>query len=301
MNRRGREASRNVITTLHRSNLLSIEEIVCNAPGKGPREAGFTERFHIVMPLSGSFSYSEGKRSLLAGANHLLLVPPKREYRLSHPVEGDRSLALFPRGETFAELEAQAGTTSSDTQVRIAGPEVRLAAVRLLDAVHKGEEALALDELSIELCRRIANSPSIASAAAASARTLDRAKQFLHANFREAISLADAAAAAGVSPVYLTQLFKRTLGMPLHQYLMSLRLTEAMHRLSGTDDITGLALDVGFSSHSHFSAAFRSRFGTTPSSVRSSYRWNDASVDWVTHPFPPRPLCAARGGGSDQD
>jgi AraC-like DNA-binding protein len=32
--------------------------------------------------------------------------------------------------------------------------------------------------------------------------------------------------------------------------------------------LTEVALDLGYSSHSHFSAAFRALFGVTPSSVR---------------------------------
>jgi len=39
-----------------------------------------------------------------------------------------------------------------------------------------------------------------------------------------------------------------------------------------TDDLTMLALDTGFSSHSHFTAAFRRAFGCTPSQFRMSTR-----------------------------
>jgi AraC-like DNA-binding protein len=39
---------------------------------------------------------------------------------------------------------------------------------------------------------------------------------------------------------------------------------------SGADDLTSLALDLGFSSHSHFTDAFRREFGRTPSEVRGS-------------------------------
>jgi AraC-like DNA-binding protein len=35
------------------------------------------------------------------------------------------------------------------------------------------------------------------------------------------------------------------------------------------DDITDPALDLGFSSHRHFTASFRSAFGLTPSAYRA--------------------------------
>ena len=36
------------------------------------------------------------------------------------------------------------------------------------------------------------------------------------------------------------------------------------------DDLTDLGLDLGFSSHSHFSAAFRAAYGRTPSAFRQA-------------------------------
>jgi AraC-like DNA-binding protein len=44
-----------------------------------------------------------------------------------------------------------------------------------------------------------------------------------------------------------------------------LGLARALAELPHADDLTALALDLGFSSHSHFSAVFRRTFGLTPS------------------------------------
>ena len=48
------------------------------------------------------------------------------------------------------------------------------------------------------------------------------------------------------------------------------RLARALDLLAQYDDLTTLSLDVGFSSHSHFSAAFREAYGRTPSEFRHS-------------------------------
>jgi AraC-like DNA-binding protein len=45
---------------------------------------------------------------------------------------------------------------------------------------------------------------------------------------------------------------------------MRLRLARALDLLGDYFDLTGLALDLGFSSHSHFSAAFKQAYGQTP-------------------------------------
>jgi AraC-like DNA-binding protein len=51
-----------------------------------------------------------------------------------------------------------------------------------------------------------------------------------------------------------------------------LRLARALVELPHADDLSTLALEVGFSSHSHFSAAFRRAFGCTPSQFRQTTR-----------------------------
>jgi hypothetical protein len=50
----------------------------------------------------------------------------------------------------------------------------------------------------------------------------------------------------------LTTAFRRTEGVPLHRYLTQLRLAQALVELPHASDLTALALDLGFSSHSHF-------------------------------------------------
>ncbi len=51
--------------------------------------------------------------------------------------------------------------------------------------------------------------------------------------------------------------------MPIYRSRTRLRLAKALGRLPHVDDITQLALDLGFSSHSHFSSTFCSTFGMT--------------------------------------
>ncbi|MBP0644825.1 helix-turn-helix domain-containing protein, partial [Mycobacterium tuberculosis] len=61
-----------------------------------------------------------------------------------------------------------------------------------------------------------------------------------------------------------TQVFRRVEGLPLHQYLLRLRLARALDRLAGVEDLSQLAFELGFSSHSHFTATFRQVYGRSP-------------------------------------
>ena len=83
-------------------------------------------------------------------------------------------------------------------------------------------------------------------------------------------TLTDIAAELRVSPVYLTQVFQQAEGLPLYRYQLHLRLARALDLVTRYDDLTALALDLGFSSHSHFSATFRKAYGYSPSVFKRS-------------------------------
>ena len=84
--------------------------------------------------------------------------------------------------------------------------------------------------------------------------------------------MSEIGASVGVSPVYLTQVFQQVEGLPLYRYHLRLRLARALDLLSQYDDLTSLGMDLGFSSHSHFTAAFRQAYGRTPAEFRRSLR-----------------------------
>jgi AraC-like DNA-binding protein len=60
--------------------------------------------------------------------------------------------------------------------------------------------------------------------------------------------------------------------VPLSRYQLRLRLARALHLLGKYDDLTSLGLELGFSSHSHFTAAFRQAFGRTPQDFQRAAR-----------------------------
>ena len=92
----------------------------------------------------------------------------------------------------------------------------------------------------------------------------------IHGSGHAPLCLDEVARAVGCSKYHLCREFKRLLGVTIHRYQLRLRLGEALSRLSAeTGSLTALALDLGFSSHSHFTAAFRREFGLVPSDVRS--------------------------------
>jgi AraC-like DNA-binding protein len=97
-----------------------------------------------------------------------------------------------------------------------------------------------------------------------------RVKIVLMSDIARRWTLAEIAREVRGSPVYLTQVFQQVEGLPLYRYQLRLRLARALDLLPQYDDLAALGLDLGFSSHSHFSAAFRAAFGRSPSEFRQS-------------------------------
>jgi AraC family transcriptional regulator len=70
---------------------------------------------------------------------------------------------------------------------------------------------------------------------------------------------------AACSPFYLSRTFSKEMGQTIPQYLRQLRMEKAATLLkSGSFNVTEAALEVGYSSLSHFSAAFHQTFGCCP-------------------------------------
>ena len=87
----------------------------------------------------------------------------------------------------------------------------------------------------------------------------------------EDITLDELAAAAGVSRFHFLRLFKHSLGITPHRFIMDQRLAAARTLLTDTDQrLADIAASTGFSSQSHLSTTMRKRLGVTPKQWRRS-------------------------------
>ncbi len=269
----------------------------CSGREGVPRIAGSTRGYHILVPLAGAFVWHRDVGTpIFANSNSIVHVGSNDGYTVSHPVGEELSAAFWPRKAILDELIGAAGDRmpasapcSGDTQL-----ELR----KLVSVLQAAADDLEFEERAIAWLRTI-HTPirRDRTISTKSMRTIGRAKEYLHAHFEERLSLSQIADAVGVSPVYLTQLFRASEGIPLYRYHLDLRLNAALDRLPRCDDITLLALDLGFSSHSHFSTEFGRRFGITPSDHRGTMRGARAVAAKCSRRIDAVPLCTARGGG----
>ena len=86
----------------------------------------------------------------------------------------------------------------------------------------------------------------------------------------ESLDLAELATRAGFSPFHFHRVFRALVGESLGAYIRRERLQRAALALRNSDrEITELALEAGYETHSAFSRAFNEHFGVTPSAFRS--------------------------------
>jgi AraC family transcriptional regulator len=99
------------------------------------------------------------------------------------------------------------------------------------------------------------------------------ANAYVAARPGERILLAQISRELGVTGPYLTEVFSQVEGASFYQYVLRKRLERAVTLLPHyAADLSHLALELGFSSHSHFSAAFTRAFGCAPAFFRSRAR-----------------------------
>jgi AraC-like DNA-binding protein len=96
-----------------------------------------------------------------------------------------------------------------------------------------------------------------------------RARTVLGGRLAESLPLSRVAREVGVSRARLCRVFLRRTGTTMHAYREQVRLRAALEALASPgQDLTQLALGLGYSSHSHFGASFRRAFALPPSAAR---------------------------------
>jgi AraC family transcriptional regulator len=166
-----------------------------------------------------------------------------------------RTIAQQALGIDPAAVELLPGERDSDPAISsIAGVLSRELMSRQPGA-HVYAESLA-QILAVHLLRNYARVPALASAPGPpgpgdtpASRPVARAMHYIQQHFAEDIELADLAGAARVSPYHLSRLFKQTIGVTPHQYLIGVRVDNARALLSagaGKRSLADIAKAVGF-------------------------------------------------------
>jgi AraC-like DNA-binding protein len=138
-------------------------------------------------------------------------------------------------------------------------------------------DPLFIEETVMHILRRvIVNSyrqqgtASIQQKGASDREVAEALQKALALCFEQNPSLEQLSQQLNYSPFYLCRTFRKHTGISIHRYLNQLRLRASLESVTqANSDLSRLAMQLGFASHSHFTEAFRKTFGTAPSSLRN--------------------------------
>jgi len=269
------------VKLLLRTDTLTIRDVACDGACRQASAEECAAATHLVFPYRGVYVRHLGRTDAVAEANQVLFFNEAEGYRVSHPISGgDASLDLMMDEAAVRELAPKGmvrqGNTVAFHQQRLRiDPRTQALMALLRHSLNRSvAETLEAETLALTLIRRALGERTSHAAGASPGRRklVDRAKVVLSTDLTRRWTLAEIGAEVGVSPVYLTQVFQQVEAMPLYRYHLRLRLARALDLLGRYDDLTALSVDLGFSSHSHFSAAFRQAYGRTPAEFQRSIR-----------------------------
>jgi AraC family transcriptional regulator len=267
------------VRSLLKSPTVTIRDTYCQGTCRRKSTEECTATTQLVFPYRGVYVRHVGQDQAVAEANQVLFFNATEGYRISHPVAGgDACLTLVISEPLLRELAPRAflhdgGTLAFRQQRRRIDARAQVLVALIGHSLrHNIAEPLEAESLALTLVQRVLGPRTTHAAGASAGRQLlvDRAKLVLTSDLGRRWTLAEIATEVRCSPVYLTQVFQQVEGLPLYRYQLRLRLARALDLLAHYDDLTTLSLDLGFSSHSHFSAAFREAYGRSPSEFRQS-------------------------------
>lgn len=260
---------------------MTLRDVVCRGTCRHESAEECASATHLVFPYRGAYVRHVGQGNAVADANQLMLFSQGESYRISHPIPGgDASLSLALEEGLLRELVPQEYLRpAADLAFRMQRLRIDPRAQALVSLLRHGltraiAEPLQAETLVLTLVRRALGERTSRPPGSTYGRQrlVDRAKLTISSNPARRWKLAEIAAEVGVSPVYLTQSFQQVEGLPLYRYQLRCRLARALDLLHEYDDLSALALDLGFSTHSHFSSAFRQLYGRTPAELQRALR-----------------------------
>ncbi len=265
------------ITRLLDTDIVALRNVRCSGTCRHRSTEECATATHLVFPYRGVYTRHVGSDQTVADANHVLFFNAEEGYQVSHPLKGgDECLSLGLCEATLRELSPQSllndgGKVGFRRQSQRIDPRAQ-ALVALLRHSLQNDciEPLEAEGLALTLvCRSLGPRTSRESRSTlASRRLVNRVKVLLASDLSRRWGLAEIAAEIGGSPVYLTQVFQKVEGIPLYRYHLRLRLARALDLVTRYEDLSALAAELGFSSHSHFAAAFRQAYGKSPTAFK---------------------------------
>ena len=271
-------------TIVFETPIVRAARFRCDADDPRFKDCGPATNCCVVFPRTSVWLHYSGARSFVADPSIATLYNPGQEYtRREIHRDGDRcewfgispglaleiASSIDPHALDRHERPFTSNFASVDRDLYL----VQRAFFSRLE--RKSVDVLEAEETIVGIVtavlRRAFESECNRSKGDNDARVdlVQRAKAVLMSRVFESTSLNDLATDLRVSPFYLCRVFREGTGTTLHEFKTDMRIRFALERLADRSwDLSRIALDCGFSSHSHFTSSVRQRLGRPPSASR---------------------------------
>ena len=214
----------------------------------------------LLVPLTRWVECAVSGRRFVCDSVRPLWLTPDDAYCMRQPWLGQRSVVLILNPALPCHV----------TQRPVLPAHSPLLLAQWALALGSGDvEVLAAEEHLLEFVQSVLQQEERPTAKVH--RAVERAREYLATQPQANDTLSEIAAIAHCSAFHLARQFRRHNGISLHGYRTRLRMAMAIQRIAqGERNFSGLAADLGYSSHSHFTATFRRTFGAPPHQVRTN-------------------------------
>jgi len=242
-------------------------------------------QFHFCVKGSAQFIFNQGRYTLnIEEENSLLLYNPQRELPINLQIEPNSWMVsilisikkfhgLFSQEADYISFLNEENKDKKYYKDGAISPSMAIVLNQLINynlnssiknIYYKGKayELLSLyfnrsEDADIEQCPFLVDEANVAK--------LKKAKDIIIANMAEPPSLQELSDAIGLSLKKLKEGFKQIYGDTVYSFLFDYKMEVARKLLeSGDHNVNEVGLKVGYSTSSHFIAAFKKKFGTTP-------------------------------------
>lgn len=243
-------------------------EICLNLAGHGwVREGG---RQLVLTPLTAGF-YGQSGRSLTAGRkggerHQFITVELSSEFLAAHLTGADTKLHTH-----LAEFASGRAEAHVSEPIRLGSEQQQMIASLRHPPVYEAAQRMWYHAKALEIAASLFFQPQAEEELFCQRQkrhNQDRVQRvigILKENLANSMSLEEIGKRVGCSHFHLSRIFSQETGKSIFQYLRELRLERAAEMLrQGKWSVTQVALEVGYSSASHFSTAFHDAFGCCP-------------------------------------
>jgi AraC family transcriptional regulator len=270
------------------SDLVRVGEFRCHPDHPSFRDSGPTENSCFVFSRTAVEIQTSQGAAFVANPNGVTFHNPGQPYQrrvvdgmgdlcdwfgVNLEVARDAVRAINPSVDDRPECPFPTPNGQSDSSTYLLQRKLflHIIAGRITDPLTIEESVISLLERVIRSSLPHHRAPDRRNESPRQREMVRHAEAILSRSPGERVTLQAIADELGASAFHVCRLFHRVTGTPLHRYRLRYRLRTALEAVTeSARAITDIALDAEFSSHSHFTEAFKREFGVAPSGVRNN-------------------------------